>query len=114
MKYMLIIQEHETDWAKRNDPADAPAYWQSWQTFGEIVRKADPDFSGTALQPTDTATTVRASGIQDGPFADTREQLGGFFLIDVANLDIALEIAGKCPAVDNGAVEVRPILPMEG
>jgi len=112
MKYMLIIQEHESDFARRNDPAEAPAYWQGWQTFTDIVRKADPEFSGAALQPSETATTVRAGGIQDGPFADTREQLGGFYMIDVDNLDIALDVAGKCPAVESGAVEVRPILPM--
>lgn len=112
MKYMLIIQEHESDFARRNDPAQAPSYWQSWQTFTDIVRKADPDYTGAALQPAETATTVRAGGIQDGPFADTREQLGGFYMINVDNLDIALEVAGKCPAVENGAVEVRPVLPM--
>lgn len=114
MKYMLIIQEDEKDIASRNTPEETAAYWQSWETFSEIVRKADPDFSGAALQPSATATTVRCDSIQDGPFADTREQLGGFYLIDVDNLDIALELAGQCPAVGKGAVEVRPILPMEG
>ncbi|MEO0785464.1 MAG: YciI family protein [Pseudomonadota bacterium] len=114
MKYMIAIHEHEADIAKQTDPEAAPAYWQSWQTFTDIVRKADPDFSGQALQPPATATTLSAKGIQDGPFADTKEQLGGFYLINVDNLDIALEIAGQCPAVKLGAVEVRPVLSMEG
>lgn len=112
MKYMIVIQEHEDEFAQRNDPDHQQAYWQSWQIFTDIVKKADPAYSGAALQPPETATTVRASGIEDGPFADTKEQLGGFYLIDVENLDIALNIARQCPAVENGAVEVRPVLPM--
>ncbi|MEO0467556.1 MAG: YciI family protein [Pseudomonadota bacterium] len=112
MKYMIAIHEHETDFAKREDTAQAEAYWQSWQVFSDIIRKTDAEYSGAALQPPSTATSVSSSGIQDGPFADTKEQLGGFFIIDVDNLDTALDVAGKCPAVENGAVEVRPILPM--
>lgn len=114
MKYMLVIQEHESDFARRDHPEHAPAYWQAWSAFSDVVRKADLDFSGAALQPPTTATTVSAAGVQDGPFADTREQLGGFYLINVANLDVALEVARHCPACERGAVEVRPVLPMGG
>ncbi|MEM9739107.1 MAG: YciI family protein [Pseudomonadota bacterium] len=114
MRYMIIIQEHEKDFEKRDDPEAGPAYWQSWQTFSDIVREVDPDFSGAALYPPGTATTVRPNCIEDGPLADTREQLGGFFIVNVDHLDIALEIAAKCPAFTNGAIEVRPVLPMEG
>ena len=114
MKYMVMIQEHADDFAKRNHPEHAEAYWQSWSVYSDFIRKADPDYTGAALQPPETATTISASGIQDGPFADTKEQLGGFFIINVENLDIALDIARQCPATQNGAVEVRPVLPMEG
>lgn len=112
MKYMIIIQEHAEDFAQREAPAQAPAYWQSWQTFTDIVRKADAGFTGAALQPPETATTVRAGAVEDGPFADSKEQLGGFYVIDVDDLDAALAVARACPAAAKGAVEVRPILPM--
>jgi hypothetical protein len=69
---------------------------------------------GDALQSTDTATTVRVRGtetmITDGPFAETSEQLGGYYLINAANLDEAIEWARKCPAAEYGSMEVRPIM----
>lgn len=72
---------------------------------------------GAALQPSQTATTVRLQNaqrnVQDSPFADTKEQLGGFFLIDVPALDAALDWAARCPAASNCAVETRPLLPMD-
>ena len=73
--------------------------------------------SGAGLQPVRTATTLRVSGgkrqVQDGPFADTREQLGGFFVIDVPSLDAALEWAARAPCAARGGVEVRPVMPVE-
>ena len=69
---------------------------------------------GKGLEPPSTATTVRFRGgertVQDGPYADTKEQLGGFFIIDVPDLDTALEWAARCPAITGGAVEVRPAM----
>jgi len=114
MRYMIMIREHEDDFAVRNHPDTAPAYWSAWQAyFNENVRAVDPDHTGAALQGPETATTIKGATIHDGPFADTKEQIGGFFIIDVDNLDIALEVAAKCPACARGAVEVRPILPMQ-
>lgn len=113
MKYMFVLLEHEEEIANRDDPAKAESYWSGWRAYFDIVAKADPNFSGAALQPASTATTVRASGIEDGPFADTREQLGGFFLADLDNLDEALQLAQACPATKRGAVEVRPVQPTE-
>lgn len=116
MKYVLIIQEAEEDFAARNDPNLAGQYWESWQNYSAEVAKADPDFSGAALQGPESGTFVRGQGVskqvQDGPYADTKEHLGGFFIFDVDNLDIALDLAAACPATQNGHVEVRPILPM--
>lgn len=112
MKYMMILQEHENDFADRINPEKANAYWQSWQVFSQLIATADPNFTGAALQTPETGTTVRENAVEDGPFAATKEQLGGFFIVDVDNLDIALDLAKKCPASKNGAVEVRPVLPM--
>lgn len=71
---------------------------------------------GQALQPSSTATSLRIRGgkrqVQDGPFADSKEQLGGFFIIDVPDLDAALEWAARCPSASTGGVEVRPVLLM--
>jgi len=115
MRYMITIHEHADDFAARTDPDRAPAYWAAWQSyFSDHVAVADPDHTGAALEAPSTATTIRGSTVHDGPFADTREQLGGFFIVDVDNLDIALELAAKCPACARGGVEVRPVLPMQG
>lgn len=115
MKYMLVIHEDQSDFAARNDPARAETYWAAWMSYAEQIKAADPDYTGAALQPPETGTTVSGQGdakqVHDGPFADSKEQLGGFFIIDVDNLDIALELASTCPATKNGAVEVRPVLP---
>ena len=115
MRYMITIHEHEDEFARRNDPDHAPAYWAAWSNyFQNEVAVADPDHTGAALQAPATATTIRGTTIHDGPFADTKEQLGGFFIVDVENLDVALKLAAKCPACEMGGVEVRPVLPMQG
>ena len=116
MKYLLVIQEADADFAARNDPQLSKQYWQSWQAYSALVAKADPEFSGAALQGPETGTFVRGKGstkqVQDGPYAGTKEHLGGYYMINVDNLDIALELAAACPATTNGQVEVRPVLPM--
>jgi len=116
MKYMIVISESEGDFARRDDPEHAGAYWESWQVYGQLIANADPDFTGVALQAPETGTFIRGKGagkqVQDGPFADAKEHLGGFFIVDVADLDAALALAAECPAVENGHVEVRPVLPM--
>ena len=73
--------------------------------------------SGNGLQPPDTATTVRLRDgkrhVQDGPYADSKEQLGGYFILDVPGLDVALDWAARCPAAPDGSVEIRPVMAMQ-
>lgn len=115
MKFALLFQEPAAEFAARNDPAKAPAYWGAWKAYIEAVRAAGVMVGGAGLMPPDTATTLRLRGgerlVQDGPFADTKEQLGGFVMIDVPDLDAALAWAARSPAASVGSVEVRPELP---
>lgn len=116
MKYALMIYEHESDFAKREGP-QAGAYWAAWSAFTESVNEAGVMAGGAGLQDPTTATTLRNSGtkhqIQDGPFADSKDQLGGFYLIDVPDLDEAIRWASRIPISDTGSVEIRPLLKMD-
>jgi hypothetical protein len=115
MEYMLIFCETEAAAAKATDPVLSGAYWGAWGAYVDSVEKAGIVVSGAGLQPPHTATTVRIRDgqrhVQDGPYADTKEQLGGFIVINVPDLDTALQWAARCPAASAGAVEVRPVLP---
>lgn len=120
MKYMLIFQESTDALASRFDPDEAKsgAYWSAWGAYHQALEDSGAyTGSGNALQPADTATTVRIRNgerqVQDGPYADSKEQLGGYMIIETANLDDALQWAARCPAAAYGAVEVRPVLVME-
>lgn len=110
MMYALLIYETEEDFARRGDPE----YWAAWQAYSEAI--AEVNTNGAALQGPDTATAVSmrdgARQVQDGPFPDAKEQLGGFFLIDVPDLDTAMEWAARAPNAASGATEVRPLLEM--
>jgi hypothetical protein len=112
MNYAVLIYETEQDFTDR--PSLMPAY----AAYSQALEQAGHHAGGQALQPTHTATTVRLRHgerqVQDGPFPDSKEQLGGFFLIDVPDLDAALDWAARCPAAARCAVEVRPVLVMEG
>ena len=113
MEYLLAIYGEENADAGMS-PEDMDTFMQQWFKFDEDIRKAVKVISGNALQPTSAATTVRDKGgdtvTSDGPFAETKEQLGGFYLIEANDLDEALEWAGKMPNIPHGgAVEVRPI-----
>jgi len=114
MEYMLLFCETESEKAKANDPVLAGPYWGAWGAYVESVEKAGIIVSGAPLQPPHTATTVRIRDgqrhVQDGPYADTKEQFGGFYVINVPDLDSALQWAARCPAASAGAVEVRPVL----
>jgi hypothetical protein len=115
MQYMLIFNEPEAEFAKRNDPAHAPAYWGGWNAFIGAMAQAGIIVNGDGLEPPHTATTLRIRDgkrtVQDGPFADTKEQLGGYFIIDVPHLDAALDWAAKSPSASYGSVEIRPVMP---
>lgn len=108
MQYLLAIYDDEKRWANGYDPAELAEY----RAFGSEFKNAIK--GGNALQPTSTATTVRIRNgkrlTTDGPFAETKEQLGGFYLIDAADLDQAIQVASKIPAARHGSIEVRPIM----
>ena len=116
MKYAIIIYEDPTGFAARTDPAKSGPYWGSYMAYGKVLTDAGVMAGGAGLQPPETGTTLRLRDgkrhVQDGPFADTKEQLGGFYLIDVSDLDAALAWAAKCPGATGAGVEVRPLLQM--
>ncbi|MEM9384848.1 MAG: YciI family protein [Pseudomonadota bacterium] len=115
MQYMLMFTEDKDAFAKREDPARADAYWGAWQDYVQTLRESGVVVNGDGLMPPHTATTVRVRDgkrvVQDGPFADSKEQLGGYFVIEVTDLDAALTWAACSPAATYGSVEVRPVLP---
>ena len=113
MKYLLMIYGNETaDMARPKEALDAEM--AQYFAFTEEVGNAGVLAGGEALHPTSTATTVRVSGgkitTTDGPFAETKEQLGGFFVLDCPNLDEAVKWAAKIPHASYGSVEIRPIV----
>jgi hypothetical protein len=108
-QYLILIYENESDYA-----AATPEVWnevmQAHGRFAEQITELGGKFvAGNALQPTTTATTVRGDVVTDGPFVESKEALGGYYLIEAADLDQALAIAKVCPA-RFGGVEVRPIM----
>jgi hypothetical protein len=115
MQVCMLIYEPPAETAKRHDPVAAPAYWGAWTAYAAAIRESGIMVGGSGLEPSNAATTLRigAAGreVQDGPYADTREQLGGFFLLEVPDLEVALDWASRCPALPGGAVELRPLLP---
>ena len=115
MKYSILVYETPTELAAREDPARQGAYWAAYTAYSQALAQAGVAAGGAGLQPPGMATTVRLRGgqrlVQDGPFADTKELLGGLFMVDVPDLDAALAWAARCPAAATGSVEVRPNLP---
>lgn len=95
-------------------PTARAAHWGAWQAYYKAMVNAGVHVSGNALQPASTARTVHVENggrtVQDGPFADTREELGGYVIIDVPTLHDALEWAARCPAASYGTLEIRPLL----
>jgi hypothetical protein len=115
MKYVLVMNESEATLAERADPATAPAYWAAWTAYVRAIEETGMVTGGAGLQPPETAVVLRvrdgARQVQDGPFADSRERVGGFFVIDAPDLDTALAWAARSPAASGASVEVRPVLP---
>ena len=115
MEYMLIFTETAAEFAQRQDPEQAPVYWGAWSAYCNALVESGIMVSGAGLQPPETATTVRIRDgqrhVHDGPYAESKEMLGGFFVIEVPNLDVALEWAARAPSASCGATEVRPVLP---
>lgn len=116
MEYMLIFNEPMSEFDKANDPAAAAGYFGAWGAYVGELQASGIMVSGNGLQSPHTGTTLRMRNgkrvVQDGPYADAKEYLGGYFVVAVPSLDIALEWAAKSPAATAGSVEVRPILLM--
>jgi hypothetical protein len=114
MKYMLLVYMGEQ---AMDEAARQHCYVESTQLAHDLHSKGQY-LGASPLHPVATATSVRVRNgkalVTDGPFAETREQLGGFFLIDAANLDEAIGIAGRIPAARLGTIEIRPVMEMTG
>jgi hypothetical protein len=116
MKYTILIYETETDFSARTDANRKDAYWGAYRAYTKALTDAGVMAGGAGLQPPPNGTVVRQRDgkrhVQDGPYAEAKEQLGGYYLIEVPDLDTALVWAARCPAASTGAVEVRPNLSM--
>ena len=115
MQYMLLIYSAEQDWARLSDE-ERNAIVREYFALNDELQEKGAYVAGAPLQPTAAATTVRIRGGEhvttDGPFAETKEQLGGYFLIDVDSPEEAFEWAARIPAARYGSIEVRPVLPV--
>lgn len=113
MQYMLMLYETADDLAHRAEGRNGE-YWAGWMAYVDAIRKSGIVRAGAGLEPPKAAATLRTRGgsrkIQDGPFADAKEQLGGFFVIETKTLDEALEWAARAPCASTGGVEVRPVM----
>ena len=114
MKYLLLIYENEGNFATVSEE-DGNRIFAEYMDYTRGIKKAGNYIGGEALQPVATATTVRQRNgktlTTDGPFAETKEQLGGYYLVDAKDLDEAIKLAGGIPAVRTGSIAVRPIMP---
>jgi len=115
MEYLLLIYDRESNWSEMSE-AERGQMMQDYGAFTESIRGSGHYKGGNPLQPVATATTVRVRDgktmTTDGPFAETREQLGGYYLIEAKDLDDALAVAARIPSARIGSIEVRPILKM--
>ena len=113
MQYLCLIYESEALEAQRDDATNG-AILGAYMEFTESIQSSGNMIAGDALMPTETATTVRIRDGQlmttDGPFAETKEQLGGYYLIEAEDLDSAIDIAARIPSAKTGSIEVRPIM----
>jgi hypothetical protein len=114
MNYSVLIYDTPDGFAQAHGP-DARKLMSQWPPFIKALNEAGIFVSGAGLQPPESATTLRFNGnkrlVQDGPFADTKEQLGGFYVINVPDLDNALDWAARTPRLPGQVIEVRPNLP---
>lgn len=112
MKYLCLIYDDERKW-ETMPKQEAEAMLGEYFGFTEAIKKSGHLLGGEALQPTQTATTVRVRqgkiSTTDGPFAETKEQLGGYYLINAKDLNDAIQVASRIPSARIGSVEVRPI-----
>lgn len=115
MQYLLMIYSEENGWNKMTD-SERQQGVAAYQAYTESLRKADVLLGSNRLQNTSTATTVKLvdgkAQVLDGPYSDSKEQLAGYYLIDVPDLDAAIAWASRCPGAGHGTMEVRPVWPM--
>jgi len=112
MQYLLMIYDDESAFAKAK-PEDMGQLMGAYQAYTEALRASGAMLGSNRLRETNAATTVRVANgktqVLDGPYAETKEQLGGYYLIDVPDLDAALSWAARCPGATTGTMEVRPV-----
>jgi hypothetical protein len=115
MKYMLLIYGNEANAQALSKP-DMERMLAAYGAYTEALQKAGVMIDGNRLQRSTSATTVRTNGgktnVLDGPYADTKEQLAGYYMIEVPDLDAALSWASRCPGASHGVIEVRPLWAM--
>jgi len=113
MQYLLLIYDAEADWNKIS-PADQANMYKEYGEFTQSIMQSGHHKAGHQLLPIATATTVRVRDkkrvVTDGPFAETKEQLGGFYMIEAKDLDDAIAVAARIPSARFGSIEVRPIV----
>jgi hypothetical protein len=119
MKYMMILVGEEVDEQDEMSPEEMREVMGAWNDYTNALVDAGAFIAGEGLQPSATATTVKRTEdgervVSDGPFAETKEQVGGFYLLECANLDDALEWAKKVPIRPGNSAEVRPVMDYEG
>ena len=114
MKYLLLIYESEASSAGMSEEEQGKIF-EEYMSYTKGIKKGGQYIGGEALEPVSTATTVRVKNgktvTTDGPFAETKEQLGGYYLVEAKNLDEAIKLAAGIPASRSGSIEVRPIMP---
>jgi hypothetical protein len=113
MQYLLLIYANEAEEAKMGEAA-MKTMMTDYRAFTQSIIQSGHFKAGDALKPTQTATTVRVKDgktiTTDGPFAETREQLGGYYLIEAKDLDDAIRVAARIPSAKHGSIEIRPIM----
>jgi hypothetical protein len=115
MKYLCLIYSDESQWPKLAKP-DMDKMMTEYREFTESVKKSGQYLGGNRLLPTQTATTIRIrngkTSTTDGPFAETKEQLGGYYLVEAKDLNEAIQVASRIPGAKVGSIEVRPVAEM--
>src|SRR5579863_3086605 len=116
MQFLLTLYSDDTQWNQMT-PEQQQQGVAAYAAYGQALQKAGVYVGSNRLRPAETATTLRTTNgkvqVLDGPFIDSKEQLGGYYLIDVPDLDAALSWAGRCPGVGHGIVEVRAVWSMD-
>ncbi len=117
MRYMLLIYNAESDWHALS-PEEQGKIYNEYMAYTEDIKTHGQHLAGDPLQPVATATTVRVRDgktlTTDGPFAETKEQLGGYYMVDAKDLDEAIALAARIPGARHGSVEVRPVWELGG